>query len=118
MNPAPIANDDDNAARSADSAAIQPAAEDAQILAQRIEQHVARTVGGRIRNLNVAASAGLVTVQGYSTSYYAKQLAQETALALTPSPFRIAIRIEVVQRERGANGADVRGSVISAAHAS
>jgi len=49
-----------------------------------IEAHITRLACGRIRDLHVACSEGRVMLQGRSRTYYAKQLAQQAALDVTP----------------------------------
>jgi len=49
-----------------------------------IEARITRLAFGRIRELHVACSEGRVTLQGRSHTYYAKQLAQQAALDVTP----------------------------------
>jgi len=49
-----------------------------------IEAHITRLASGRIRDLHVACSEGRVILEGRSRTYYAKQLAQQAALDVTP----------------------------------
>ena len=60
-----------------------------------IEAHVTRLACGRIRDLHVACSEGRVILQGRSRTYYAKQLAQQAALDVTPGASLIVNSIVV-----------------------
>jgi len=52
-------------------------------LAERIEGHIERMACGRIRDLHVVCSDGMITLEGRSRTYHAKQLAQEAVFDLT-----------------------------------
>ena len=52
-------------------------------LAERIEGHIERRASGRIRDLHVVCSEGMIILMGRSRTYHAKQLAQEAVLDLT-----------------------------------
>ncbi len=52
-------------------------------LAERIEGHIERRACGRIRDLHVVCSDGMIILTGRSRTYHAKQLAQEAVLDLT-----------------------------------
>jgi hypothetical protein len=52
-------------------------------LAQRIEGDIERLASGRIRDLHVVLSDNRIILQGRTSTYHAKQLAQEAALNLT-----------------------------------
>ena len=52
-------------------------------LAQHLEGHIERRASGRIRDLHVVCSEGIITLMGRSRTYHAKQLAQEAVLDLT-----------------------------------
>jgi hypothetical protein len=54
-----------------------------QELAERIEGYIERKASGRIRDLHVVCSDGMIILRGRSRTYHAKQLAQQAALDLT-----------------------------------
>jgi len=52
-------------------------------LAERIEGHIERRASGRIRDLHVVCSDGIIILTGRSRTYHAKQLAQEAVFDFT-----------------------------------
>jgi hypothetical protein len=55
---------------------------------------ISRRLGNRIRNLRVLRQGGGLVIQGRTTTYYAKQLAQHAAMELDAEPI-LANDIEV-----------------------
>ena len=47
-----------------------------------IRQRIETRLNGRVRNLNVRASADLVILEGQCSTYYSKQLAQHAAMGI------------------------------------
>ena len=66
-----------------------------QELAERIEGHIERKASGRIRDLHVVCSEGMIILQGRSRTYHAKQLAQQAVLDMTDGFPLLANQIEV-----------------------
>jgi hypothetical protein len=64
-------------------------------LAERIEGHIERRACGRIRDLHVVCSEGLIILMGRSRTYHAKQLAQEAVFDLTDGHSALANQIVV-----------------------
>jgi hypothetical protein len=64
-------------------------------LAERIEGHIERRASGRIRDLHVVCSDGMIILMGRSRTYHAKQLAQEAVLDLTDGHPALANQIVV-----------------------
>ena len=64
-------------------------------LAERIEGHIERRASGRIRDLHVICSDGMIILMGRSRTYHAKQLAQEAVLDLTDGQQALANQIVV-----------------------
>jgi hypothetical protein len=64
-------------------------------LAERIEGHIERRASGRIRDLHVVCSDGMIILMGRSRTYHAKQLAQEAVLDLTEGQPALANQIVV-----------------------
>jgi BON domain len=64
-------------------------------LAERIEGHIERRASGRIRDLHVICSDGIIILMGRSRTYHAKQLAQEAVLDLTEGRPALANQIVV-----------------------
>ena len=64
-------------------------------LAARIRGSIERKACGRIRDLQVLCSEGLIILQGRSRTYHAKQLAQEAVLDMTEGLPTLANQIEV-----------------------
>lgn len=64
-------------------------------LAARIRGSIERKACGRIRDLQVLCSEGLIILQGRSRTYHAKQLAQEAVLDMTDGLPTLANQIEV-----------------------
>jgi len=64
-------------------------------LAERIEGHILRRASGRIRDLHVVCSDGMIILMGRSRTYHAKQLAQEAVLDLTDGQPALANQIVV-----------------------
>lgn len=54
---------------------------EAERLAASIEQAVWRETGGRVRNLHVEVNRDGVLLTGRCSTYYAKQMAQQAAMA-------------------------------------
>ena len=74
---------------------ISPAAESAStVLARRIEQAVRRGSGGRVHKLRVEIHHGRVVLAGFCSTFYAKQLAQHSAMPLAEGR-RLENQIEV-----------------------
>ena len=65
-------------------------------LAERVERALRATGYGALRTLRVSVSARVVILVGRVSSYYLKQLAQETALAV-PGAHQIRNDLDVVQ---------------------
>ena len=55
-------------------------------LAERIEGHIERRASGRIRDLHVVCSDGMIILMGRSRTYHAKQLAQHALMSETSLP--------------------------------
>jgi hypothetical protein len=53
-----------------------------QTLETAIRQRIESRLHGRVRNLAVRASGGLVVLEGECTTYYTKQLAQHAAMGV------------------------------------
>jgi hypothetical protein len=64
-------------------------------LAERLEGHIERRASGRIRDLHVVCSDGMIILMGRSRTYHAKQLAQEAVLDLTEGHPALANQIVV-----------------------
>ena len=64
-------------------------------LAELIEGHIERRASGRIRDLHVICSDGMIILMGRSRTYHAKQLAQEAVLDLTEGQPALANQIVV-----------------------
>jgi hypothetical protein len=64
-------------------------------LAERIEGHIERRASGRIRDLHVVCSDGIIILMGRSRIYHAKQLAQEAVLDFTDGHPALANQIVV-----------------------
>lgn len=64
-------------------------------LAERIEGHIDRRASGRIRDLHVVCSKGMIILMGRSRTYHAKQLAQEAVWDLTEGHTALANQIVV-----------------------
>jgi osmotically-inducible protein OsmY len=64
-------------------------------LAERIEGHIERRASGRIRDLHVVCSDGMIILMGRSRTYHAKQLAQEAVFDLTEGQASLANEIVV-----------------------
>lgn len=64
-------------------------------LAERIEGHIERRTSGRIRDLQIVCSDGMITLMGRSRTYHAKQLAQEAVFDLTEGQAALANQIVV-----------------------
>jgi hypothetical protein len=64
-------------------------------LAELIEGHIERRASGRIRDLHVVCSDGMIILMGRSRTYHAKQLAQEAVFDLTEGQAALANQIVV-----------------------
>lgn len=64
-------------------------------LADRLPGHIERRTGGRVRDVHVTCSWGVLILQGRSRTYHAKQLAQEAALDLAGGRYDLANQIVV-----------------------
>ncbi len=64
-------------------------------LAERLEGHIERRASGRIRDLHVVCSDGMIILMGRSRTYHAKQLAQEAVFDLTDGQSALANQIVV-----------------------
>ena len=75
---------------------VVPSASDNAIsaLAKKIEQAVRRGSGGRIHKLRVDVHLGRVVLSGFCSTFYAKQLAQHSAMSLSEGR-RLENQIEV-----------------------
>ena len=60
----------------------------------RLEGHVYRRVGGRLRGFRLQVEASGLVLQGRAATYYAKQLAQHAIMEATRLPI-VANAIEV-----------------------
>jgi osmotically-inducible protein OsmY len=69
--------------------------EGAAELAEQIEGHIERRASGRIRDLHVVCSDGMIILTGRTRTYHAKQLAQEAVLDLTDGHSALANQIVV-----------------------
>jgi len=63
-----------------DTAVAVESIQDPLELGRRIEAQITQLACGRIRDLQVTCSEGRVTLRGRTSTYYAKQLAQQAAL--------------------------------------
>ena len=54
-------------------------------LSLELEHRIHERIAGRVRNLRVFRSDGRIILEGYSPSFYAKQLATHAALELAPA---------------------------------
>lgn len=61
---------------------------------ERLQSHVQRRLGSRIRDLRVIVRQDGLILQGRTTTYHAKQLAQHAAMELAALPI-LANNIEV-----------------------
>ncbi len=61
---------------------------------RRIEAHLAGCLGGRVRELRLNFQDGGLVISGWTLTYYAKQLAQQTVMQISRRPIR-ANEIEV-----------------------
>lgn len=74
---------------------VSPASESASAgLAKRIEQAIRRGSAGRIHKLRVDVQHGKIVLTGFCSTFYAKQLAQHSAMPLVDGR-RIENQIEV-----------------------
>ena len=64
---------------------------------ERLECLMQSRLGNRVRNLRVRVLADGLVLQGRTTTYHAKQLAQHAAMELAPTPI-LANDIEVMVR--------------------
>jgi hypothetical protein len=62
-----------------------PARADGEELERALEREIVRRTWGRIRQVQVQLTKGRVTVRGYTSSYYAKQLALAAVREVYPS---------------------------------
>lgn len=62
---------------------------------ERLEGYIEQRACGRIRDLHVSREGSLVTLEGRSQTYHAKQLAQQAALDLTEDGMRLVNHIVV-----------------------
>lgn len=84
------------AVASARAVQVVPPAPDnvAAALVKRIEQAIRRGSGGRIHKLRVDVHHGRVVLAGFCSTFYAKQLAQHSAMSLVEDR-RLENQIEV-----------------------
>ena len=61
---------------------------------EALTDQIVRRLGNRVRNLRVLRQGGGLVIQGRTTTYYAKQLAQHAAMELDSEPI-LANDIEV-----------------------
>jgi len=61
---------------------------------EQLTTQIVRRLGNRIRDLRVLRQGGGLVIQGRTTTYYAKQLAQHAAMELDSEPI-LANDIEV-----------------------
>ena len=64
-------------------------------LAERLRVDIDRRASGRVRDLNVVCTDGMIILMGRSRTYHAKQLAQEAVLDLTDGQTVLANQIVV-----------------------
>lgn len=64
-------------------------------LAERLEGYIEQRACGRIRDLHVLCNGSLITLEGRSQTYHAKQLAQEAVLDLTEGQIALVNHIVV-----------------------
>jgi hypothetical protein len=74
-----------------------------QIDEERLESLMQSRLGNRVRNLRVRVLADGLVLQGRTTTYHAKQLAQHAAMELAPTPI-LANDIEVMVRRATYDG--------------
>jgi hypothetical protein len=74
-----------------------------QIEEERLEGLMQSRLGNRVRNLRVRVLADGLVLQGRTTTYHAKQLAQHAAMELAPTPI-LANDIEVMARRASYDG--------------
>jgi hypothetical protein len=65
---------------------------------ERLESLMQMRLGNRIRNLRVQRQPGGLVLQGRTTTYHAKQLAQHAVMELATTPI-LANDIEVMARQ-------------------
>jgi len=70
-------------------------APDRDDLAVRIEHHVAGVARGRVRDLRVVCTDGLIILQGRTRTHHDKQLAQEAVFDVADGRATLANRIVV-----------------------
>lgn len=70
-------------------------AQQAEDLAERIQQHIAGLARGRIRDLSVLVDGGCVILRGRSRTQHDKQVAQEAVFDLTDGRGGLANEITV-----------------------
>jgi hypothetical protein len=67
---------------------------DAEELERALEREIVQRTWGRIRQLRVKLTEGRLTVRGYTSSYYAKQLALAAVREVNPSdPVNLDIQV-------------------------
>ncbi len=71
---------------------------------ERLECLMQSRLGNRVRNLRVRVLADGLVLQGRTTTYHAKQLAQHAAMELAPTPI-LANDIEVMVHRAAHDGA-------------
>jgi hypothetical protein len=71
---------------------------------ERLECLMQSRLGNRVRNLRVRVLADGLVLQGRTTTYHAKQLAQHAAMEFAPTPI-LANDIEVTVRRATNDGA-------------
>jgi hypothetical protein len=61
---------------------------------EKLELHVQTRLNGRVRDLRILGHDDGLVIKGWTTTYYAKQLAQQAVMEATPTPI-VANEIEV-----------------------
>jgi hypothetical protein len=61
---------------------------------EKLELHVQCRLNGRVRDLRILSRDDGLVIKGWTTTYYAKQLAQQAVMEATPTPI-VANEIEV-----------------------
>jgi hypothetical protein len=53
---------------------------------EKLELHVQSRLNGRVRDLRILGHDDGLVIKGWTTTYYAKQLAQQAVMEATPTP--------------------------------
>lgn len=73
---------------------LSPCCESGTDICARLQTHVERRLGGRVRHFHLEVLAEGVVLRGYARSYYVKQLAQHAVMDASDVPI-LANEIEV-----------------------